>query len=110
MPSLEVSATSKIVVGYFDPMHAGHVRRLHELCAAGDRLTVVIADPPEPILPTQARAELAAALDCVAYVIPAGPNADSAIANAPNVIDERPADSTRARTFAQHVLARHNTK
>jgi cytidyltransferase-like protein len=100
----------KAVIGYFDPMHAGHVRRLNEICAGGERIAVVIADPPEPMLPTRARAELVAALDCVAYVIPAGPDADAVTANRAHVIDERAADTERARTFAQHVLARHNAK
>ena len=91
-------------------MHAGHVRRLREICRDGERVTVVVADPPEPMLPTRARAELVAALDCVAFVIPAGREADAITANRPHVIDERSADVDRARTFAQHVLERHNAK
>ena len=100
----------KTIIGYFDPMHAGHVRRLQEIRGGGERIAVVIADPPRPMLPTIARAELVAALDCVAYVIPAGPEADAVTANRDNVIDERVAEMDRSRTFAQHVLARHNTK
>jgi len=96
----------KMVIGYFDPMHAGHVRRLQELCGHGERIGVIVADPPEPILPVRARAELVAGLDCVSYVIAAGDN----VPEVPDVIDERTADADRARTFAQHVLARHNTK
>jgi cytidyltransferase-like protein len=100
----------KTIVGYFDPMHAGHVRRLQELCSGGEQVAIIIADPPEPMLPTRARAELVAALDCVAHVIPAGAEADAIIAGRHDIIDEREADTHRARTFAQHVLARHNTK
>lgn len=95
-----------MIVGYFDPMHAAHIRRLRELCLHGERLGVIVADPPEPILPVQARAELVAGLDCVSYVIPAGKN----VPEFPAMIDERRADLDRTRTFAQHVLARHNTK
>ncbi|HYP09339.1 MAG TPA: hypothetical protein VER03_24150 [Bryobacteraceae bacterium] len=99
------------VIGYFDPMHAGHVRRLQEICAtAGSRISVIVADPREPILPTQARAELVAALDCVAFVLPAGAYVETALANSGTVIDERMTDAARSRTFAQHVLSRHNTK
>jgi glycerol-3-phosphate cytidylyltransferase-like family protein len=94
----------KTIIGYFDPMHAGHVRRLQELCPDGQRINVLVADPPEPILPTRARAELVAALAFVAEV-----STGQAIAG-PNVIDERAADADRGRVFAQHVLARHNTK
>ena len=96
---------TKTVLGYFDPMHAGHVRRLREL-SGSDQLTVIIADPPEPILPSRARAELVAALGCVKYVI-AG---ESAADGLPHVVDERPADAVRSREFAQYVLARHNAK
>ena len=94
----------KVIVGYFDPMHAGHTRRLRELCGNGERVVVVIADPPEPILPTRARAELLAGLDCVAYVV-TDPSHIPASA-----IDERPRDTVLAHVFARHVLARHNTK
>jgi cytidyltransferase-like protein len=105
VPSFETSE-AKTVVGYFDPMHAGHVRRLRELCEGGSRLNVVIADPPEPIMGAQARAELVAALDCVAAVV----IANSADLEGAHIIDERTADAARSLTFAQHVLARHNTK
>ena len=91
----------KVVVGYFDPMHAGHARRLREL-ANGGSIAVIVADPAEPILPARARAELVASLDCVSHVVIGG-SYDGAI-------DEREADSRRAREFAQHVLARHNRK
>jgi cytidyltransferase-like protein len=105
VPSFETS-DAKTVVGYFDPMHAGHVRRLRELCEDGQRLNVVVTDPPEPILPARARAELVAALDCVAAVVIATGGDFQGM----HIIDERPADALRSRTFAQHVLARHNTK
>ena len=109
VPSFD-GTESKAIVGYFDPMHAGHVRRLRELSSDGKPIAVIVADPPEPILPTRARAELVAALGCVAYVIPAGPNADAIIANRSNVIDERLADIERTRIFAGHVVARHSAK
>jgi cytidyltransferase-like protein len=100
----EDASDYKVIVGYFDPMHAGHTRRLRELCGNGDPIIVAIADPPEPILPVRARAELLAGLACVAYVL-------TDLSRVPSgAIDERPLDSERARVFAQHVLARHNTK
>jgi len=103
----ENASSLKLFVGHFDPMHAGHVRRLQELCGRNERLGVIVADPPDPILPTLARAELVAGLDCVAYVIALG---HRRIPDVPSLIDEREADTDRARVFAQHVLARHNTK
>jgi len=98
------AAHCKVIVGYFDPLHAGHTRRLRELCRNGERIVVAVDDPPEPILPARARAELVAALNCVAYVL-VSPSRQS-----PNMIDERQQDAQRARVFAQHVVARHNTK
>jgi len=102
----EGASSLKVLVGHFDPMHAGHVRRFRELCEGEERIGVVVADPPEPILPTLARAELIAGLDCVAYVIAAGQR----IPDLPHMIDERTADADRGRAFAQHVLARHKAK
>jgi cytidyltransferase-like protein len=96
----------KVVVGYFDPLHSGHIRRLKEVCRRGEHIGVIVADPAEPILPLAARAELVAALDCVAYVIAAGEN----IPEIPDAIDERESDARRGQVFARHVLARHNTK
>ena len=97
---------TKTILGYFDPMHAGHARRLLELSGSDNQLTVIIADPPEPILSSRARAELVAALGCVKYVIAGASAADGL----PHVVDERPADTVRSREFAQYVLARHNAK
>jgi bifunctional ADP-heptose synthase (sugar kinase/adenylyltransferase) len=57
-----------VVSGYFDPMLASHARRLAEL-KRGAKLIVVIEDPPQPILPTRARAELIASLRAVDYVV-----------------------------------------
>ena len=94
----------KTIVGYFDPMHAGHVRRLLELCPSGERINIIVADPPDPILSAAARAELVAALGCVAEVVIGHSAAGT------NLIDERGADADRTRVFAQHVLARHNTR
>lgn len=96
----------KTVAGYFDPLHAGHIRRLREISGDGERINVVVTDPPAPILPQRARAELVAGLGCVAFVVLGGRD----LPDLRNIIDDRSADGDRAREFAQHVLARHNTK
>jgi len=100
----EDAAHYKVIAGYFDPLHAGHTRRLRELCRNGERIIVAVDDPPEAILPARARAELVAALDCVAYVLVSPSRIPL------NVIDDRQQDAQQARVFAQHVLARHNMK
>jgi D-glycero-beta-D-manno-heptose 1-phosphate adenylyltransferase len=64
--------------GCFDLLHVGHVRYLEAAAREGDRLIVAINDdagvralkgPGRPILAAADRAELVAALRCVAYVV-----------------------------------------
>ena len=62
-------ATVKLAVGFFDPLLAGHVRRLEGLREGSARLMVAVADPPRPLLAARARAELVAALAMVDYVV-----------------------------------------
>jgi hypothetical protein len=56
-------------MGYFDPLLADHARRLSELQRP---VVVVVADPPEPLLPLAARQLLVAALECVDCVLGPG--------------------------------------
>ena len=58
----------KLVAGYFDVLTPDHVRRLRAL-AGGQPLLCAVLDPPHPLLPSRARAELAAALGMVDYVL-----------------------------------------
>ena len=98
-----------LVVGYFDPLQAAHVRRLEEIRRGSDLLTIVVADPPLPLLPLHARAELVAALACVGRVILAGSKLDETLARLQPaaLIDERAADEQRTRDLAAHVASRH---
>ena len=56
------------VSGYFDPLTLAHAERLQSLKSPGAPLLVVISSPPDPILPSLARAQLVAGLACVEYV------------------------------------------
>ena len=56
------------VSGYFDPLTLAHAERLQSLKRPGIPLVVVISSPPEPILPSPARAQLIAGLACVDHV------------------------------------------
>ena len=58
----------KVVTGCFDPLIAAHARRLKALQDGGAALMIVVADPPRPILPARARAELVAGLSVVDFV------------------------------------------
>ena len=56
------------VSGYFDPLTLAHAERLQSLTRPGVPLLVVISSPPDPILPSLARAQLVAGLACVDHV------------------------------------------
>ena len=58
----------KVVTGYFDVLTPDLVRRLRSL-SDGGRLIAVVLDPPNPLLPSRARAELAASLSMIDYVL-----------------------------------------
>lgn len=59
----------RVVTGHFDPLLPEHARRLQSLAQPEQLLIVVITNPPSPLLPQKARAELVAALAAVDYVI-----------------------------------------
>jgi hypothetical protein len=62
-----------LVTGYFDVLVASQVRTLERLAAEKPRpLMAVVLNPPAQILTIAARAELAAALAVIDYVLPAG--------------------------------------
>lgn len=58
----------RIVTGHFDPLLAVHARMLEEIAASDGRPGVLITDPPDPLLPAEARAVLVAALGAVEWV------------------------------------------
>ena len=64
--------------GCFDLLHVGHVRYLQEARTLGDCLVIglnsdqsvrLIKDPARPLISEEQRAEVLAALECVAYVV-----------------------------------------
>jgi bifunctional ADP-heptose synthase (sugar kinase/adenylyltransferase) len=89
-----------LVTGFFDPLVAAHPRRLEELARAGAALFVSIQDPPHPLLPARARAELVAALRVVDYVMLGGAIAADA------VFHEEDADRLRTQELTKHVRER----
>ena len=95
----------KLVIGYFDPLHASHLRRLRELNTESYTLLVAVDNPPEPLLPVRARQELVAALSCVDFVIA---SADIALVTADEVVDERPGDLERRDMLVRQVNSKHS--
>jgi bifunctional ADP-heptose synthase (sugar kinase/adenylyltransferase) len=61
--------TAHWFTGHFDPLLAEHAALLHQAASDGNVLIVEIANPPQPLLPQRARAELVAALADVNYVV-----------------------------------------
>ena len=101
----------KLVAGYFDVLTPDLVRRLRSL-SDGARLLAVIVDPPKPLLPAQARAELAAALSMIDYVLsPQGESLEKAIEEIrPNeVVREDLADGKRSQALIEHVHQRQKS-
>jgi hypothetical protein len=93
-----------VVAVYFDPVVAPHAQRLQELAKEHGPLAVCVCDPPKPLLPARARAELAAALRDVELVVVG----DAALSQAVAIIDERPADLARRAALMAHVRSRQN--
>ena len=87
-----------VVAGFFDPLVSHHAQRL---AAHGSGLTISLLDPPDPLLPTRARAELLAALACVHQVI-----LGDARPRAARVIDESENDLATRAALVGHILSR----
>ena len=95
------------VTGYFDPLHAAHVRRLRGFAHEGMRLVAIVTDPPEPYLPLRARCELVAALDCIDAVVAATDVEQALAALEPaGLVRDEAADAQRTRDLAAHVQRR----
>ena len=97
------------MTGYFDPLTAAHAIRLSELRGDSEQLIVAIDDPPDPLLPTRARAELVASLEAVDYVMVSVPDALQTL-GADEIIHEEAGDLARRRVLSDHVMSRQNAK
>ncbi len=103
--------TVNLASGYFDPLLAEHARRLGDARSACDVLVVLVATPPEPVLPETARAELVAALAAVDYVVLHGRSgAKELLARIPasEVVHFESADEEATRELIRHVRSRHD--
>lgn len=99
----------KLVTGCFDPLLAGHARRLGEIARSEGALFVAVLDPVQPILPARARAELVAALGVVDYVVLAGEAPDLLERLQPDaVFREEAADARRTQDLLRGIRSRHD--
>ena len=100
----------KLVTGCFDPVLAGHARRLEELRGDAETLVVLVTEPPQPILPSRARAELVAALAAVDYVVLSEKGRlEELLAQlgAAGALHAEAADEPLTRDLIRHVQSRH---
>ena len=98
----------KLVTGYFDVLTPDLVRRLRSL-SDGGRLIAVVLDPPNPLLPSRARAELAASLSMIDYVLllpEVGLERSLEEIRPDEVVREETADGKRSRALIEHVHQR----
>jgi hypothetical protein len=101
-------APVKLVTGYFDVLTPGHIQRFREL-AGGQTLMAAVLDPPDPLLGARARAELAASLSMIDYVLLLDcASLDRALGEiqAGEVVREEDADRRRSKALIEHVHRR----
>jgi bifunctional ADP-heptose synthase (sugar kinase/adenylyltransferase) len=104
--------TLKVVTGCFDPVLADHARRVEALRDGSAALVAIVVEPPRPILPTRARAELVAALAAVdLVVIPGDAPLDDLLVGlgATEVVHGESADQQFTQGLIQHVRSRHRS-
>jgi hypothetical protein len=100
-----------LIRGYFDVLQPAMVRQLaeHRSRNAAEPVFAVVLNPPAPLLSASARAELAAGLRVVDYVIPWDGDADRLAASlAPRTcINLEAAHAESTERLIQHVCERH---
>jgi bifunctional ADP-heptose synthase (sugar kinase/adenylyltransferase) len=102
-------STLALTTGWFDPLAPAHARRLAGLKNGAAFLMVLIGDPPRPLLPARARAELVAALSAVDFVVIVDPErTDSLITelDAESVTRGEADDEQITRDLIRHVHSR----
>jgi hypothetical protein len=98
-----------VFVTHMEVLRASHVRKLEELAARTTaKIFLILTDPAAPLVPMDARAELAAALRVVDYVVPAPHGAAPVLAAIPAevTVQDEEEDRGRTRQLIQHVQSR----
>jgi bifunctional ADP-heptose synthase (sugar kinase/adenylyltransferase) len=106
--ALELAPPVAVVTGTFDILRAAHARRLEGVRGrAGDsRILAVVLPSPRGWLPARARAEMAAAMRVIDYVVAANREELGRLADAlrPAVFESLEAEDDRlARQLVEHV-------
>ena len=100
-----------VVTGHFDVLHAGLIQALRGISKGASMVVAVVLDPSAPLLSGRARAELAAGLEVVDYVVLVADDATGLLrAIKPfQVISEELADQRRAAELIQHVQQKYKS-
>ena len=96
-------------VTHLEVLRASHVRELEHLAATTPgKLFVILTDPASPLAPLDTRAELAAALRVVDYVVPSPEGAATVLAviQADATVHDEKEDCGRTRQLIEHVRSR----
>jgi bifunctional ADP-heptose synthase (sugar kinase/adenylyltransferase) len=98
-----------VFVAYFDVLTAPLVRCLN---GVGNPVTAIVLNPPRPLLPLQARAELVASLSCVGAVVPfeGEPEAFLQSLNPASIMHWEGDDSERTARLIEHVQTRYRSE
>ncbi len=102
----------KAIAGYFDPLLADHARRVAATKDGSTALVAIVLEPPQPVLPIRARAELVAALAAVdLVVVPGEARLEDVLAalGACEVVRTEEADRQLSAGLVQHVRSRHTS-
>ncbi len=100
---------STVVLGFFDPLLADHVRRLKQIKPPGAVLIAVILDPPASLLGVRARAELTAAIGIIDFVVPVPGDVSGFLRKLQpgTVIHDADEDQLRTARLIEHVQRRY---
>ncbi len=99
------------VTGYFDVLQAGLMQALRAISKASAIVVAVVLDPPNPLLAARARAELAAGLEVIDYVVPVADDATELlrVLKPFEAIHEEQADERRTAKLIQHVQRKYKS-
>ena len=98
----------RAVTGFFDVLLAAHVRALRDFAEGKSKLIALVLNPPEPLLAQDARAELAASLATVDYVVAVADDGAELLRGIQpaRVLRMEADDAHRRRELIEHVQRR----
>jgi hypothetical protein len=97
-------------VTHLEVLQADHIRALEAVAAESvpGKLFLVLTDPPSPLVALEDRAEVAAGLRMVDYVVPTAAGREPALdaIHPRRIIEDEEEDRGRTRRLIEHVRSR----